>query len=416
MSDLLSSLPPPWLRAARRLRRQINLGWFWQPFSKGLVLSFLVSGILVWLLRVQEMRALPALWMLAGLLVVSAIMAWEHSAERRIGWEEALSRLDVQLGQNQRLVSAWRGVGPWPAPSGISSGLRLKPLKLLGPWMLSALFWGFAYFLPLPPDTDTGSFQRVESLADEWEEQAFFEPERVDTIRRELEQLREKPMQTWYDPMTLEATDHLKSRILNDAGRLQEAMERTSNLLRLAGEERGRLAMPQQQAMQQFLQEMRRQMGEAGLQADSEMLQRLQQIDLTQLQQMDPRALQELEQMLMQNARQMEQSLLQAGILRDFGDQPGAGGVNDGGGPADLTLNDFEPVAEPMVPLGLEAGDLENARMGDLLELRETEHSAEREAVPVRAGELRSAGGEGEVVWEQDHLPAEERILKQFFQ
>ncbi|MGA0369854.1 MAG: hypothetical protein ACO3N7_10430, partial [Kiritimatiellia bacterium] len=157
MSDLLSSLPPPWLRAARRLRRQINLGWFWQPFSKGLVLSFLVSGILVWLLRVQEMRALPALWMLAGLLVVSAIMAWEHSAERRIGWEEALSRLDVQLGQNQRLVSAWRGVGPWPAPSGISSGLRLKPLKLLGPWMLSALFWGFAYFLPLPPATDTGS-------------------------------------------------------------------------------------------------------------------------------------------------------------------------------------------------------------------------------------------------------------------
>ncbi|MGA0370058.1 MAG: hypothetical protein ACO3N7_11495, partial [Kiritimatiellia bacterium] len=91
-------------------------------------------------------------------------------------------------------------------------------------------------------------------------------------------------------------------------------------------------------------------------------------------------------------------------------------GVNDGGGPADLTLTDFEPVAEPMVPLGLEAGDLENARMGDLLELRETEHSAEREAVPVRAGELRSAGGEGEVVWEQDHLPAEERILKQFFQ
>jgi len=355
--------------------------------------------------------------------MVSAILAYEYSVPYRIGYSEALSRLDVGWGLHHRLVSAWEGVGEWPENPGKGSVTRLRPLVFLGPVLLGGLLFLFAMGVPLPPTSEIPNSARVEPpdwktlkrLAEQLEQKEFVEPEAIQALRRDLEQLREKPMEEWYAPSSLEATDRLRSRMRNDAERLQHAMQNTSALLQLADQERDNLSTPQQQAMQEFLQEMRNQMADGGLKLNQEMLQKLEQVDLSQLQQIDPEALKQLEQQLMENGQALENALVQAGLIAGIGEDPGSGGGIDGGGPSALTLNDFEPIAEPVVPMALDPGDLEDARMGDLLELRETEHDQEREMSPVSAGEIRTEGGAGEVAWDQDVLPDEEKILKEFF-
>ncbi len=402
---------------------RVNLGWFWTYFSPWLVLSMALCGLLVWLLRLQKVDTDPAWFLGAGFVIVSALGALSKMADKRLNWESAFSRLDVGWKLNHRLVSAWRGVGAWPDLPEDPIPLKVKPGYFLGPLLLGALFLCAAVYLPLPPETlktdttrmEPPDWKTLEALADELEEQDLVEEDATQALKRELEQLRKKPMEEWYDPSTLEATDRLRSRMRTDSERLMQAMNQTSKLLQLADTGKDQLTHTQQQAMQEYLQQMREQMGQGGLQMNQNLLQQLREVDLTQLQQMDQAQLQQLEQELMQNAEAMEQALMAAGLISMDGDFPGRGGITRGGGPSDLTLRDFETSVEPVVPMALDPGHIENARMGDLLEVRETEHGDEREVEAATGGAVATEGGSGEVVWDQDVLPAEQKVLKEFF-
>ena len=382
-----------------------------------------LCGLLVWLLRLQKVDAHPAWFLSGGCLIVSALAAQSKTVNRRMDWESAFSRLDVGWHLNHRLVSAWRGIGEWPDVSDEKMPLKVKPGYFLGPVLLAVLFLSAAWYLPLPPErslTETirmepPDWKTLETLADELEEQDLVEEDATQALKRELEQLRKKPMEEWYDPSTLEATDRLRSRMRTDSERLMQAINNTSMLLQLAETGRDQLTNSQQQAMQEYLQQMRDQMGEGGLQLNQELLQQLREVDLTQLQKMDLAQLQQLEQELMQNCEGMEQALMAAGLISMEGNEPGMGGISRGGGPSDLTLRDFETSVEPVVPMALDPGNMENARIGDLLEVRETEHGDEREDVSAAGGAVATEGGSGEVVWDQDILPKEQKVLKEFF-
>jgi len=389
-----------------------------------MIATGLITGLLIWLLRAQNQSTFPA-WLLgAGTLVVSVLTALTAYAPRKIEQATALSRIDVGWKLNHRLISAWQGIGEWPPlPKDMSLPVQIRFQHLLPPCLGVGVFLALAAVMPLPKPASPTTFQRieppdwtaVESFTDELEKQEIVDEDALKSLRNELEQLRAKPMKEWYDPSTLEATDRMRSRVRNDSERLMQAMNSTSALLALVDQGRDQLMNPQQQAMQDYLEQMLEQMGQEGFQLNQEMLNQLQQVDLSQLQQIDPQQLQELEARLMEQGQAMEQALIAAGIIQGFGDQPGAGGLSRGGGPADLTLKDFEPIAQPVIPMALEPGNLENARIGDLLELRDTEHEDERETISQSAGTLRSTGGSGEVVWQQDILPDEENVLKEFF-
>ncbi|WFB34733.1 hypothetical protein P3T73_11235 [Kiritimatiellota bacterium B12222] len=419
-----SSIPQPWNRTACKVRDRVNAGWFWVYFSRLMLMAFGLCAFLIWLLRLQRVEITPALALGAGLLVVSGLWAHMFAAPKFISMETALSRLDVGWQLNHRLVSAWQGVGEWPPmPANRPLPLQLKTTPVVLPLLLCIGGVLLAQYLPLPPQKiitksirkEPPDWTAMDALADRWEQLEVIEPESTHALRRELELLRKKPAEEWYDPASLEATDRLRSRIRSDATRLSDAMSNTSSLLKLAHEGRMQLSTPQQQAMQEFLQQMQAQLQEGGLKLTPEMMQQLEQVDLSQLQQIDAQQLQQLEQQLMQNAQQLEQALVQAGIVQGFGESPGRGGVGQGGGPSELTLANFESILEPIVPMALTPGELENARIGDLLELRETEHDDDRVDVGQSGGQIVTPGGSGEVVWDQDFLPSEQKVLKAFF-
>lgn len=402
----------------------MNAGWVWASFSRMLVLAACFCGLLIWLLRLQSVSILPAWCLGGGLLLVGLIGSLTLSAGQRVTLDAALTRLDVGWGMNQRLVSAYAGVGVWPAsPLGRKLPLRLRWDRLLWPCLLALMFLASATLLPLPPPVavaaqnraEPPAWQRLESLLDALAEQPLIQEEGPRSLKREVAVLREKDMQTWYDPSTLEATDRLRNRTAEDAARLLQAMQNTAALLQLAAEGKEQLSSAQQRGMQQFLEQLQGQMAEGGFKLDPAALQQLQMVDLSEIAQMDLQQLQALEQQLQQNAAGMQQALMSAGLLQGFGDQPGQGGISRGGGPSALTLKDFESIAEPVVPLMLEAGSQENLQMGDLLSLRETDHEDERNDVPSQGGAVKAPGGAGEVVWEQDFLPSDVKVLKEFF-
>lgn len=425
-------IPATWKRLVSQVRFWVNVGWGWMYFSRMLVVIACFCGLLIWLLRLQSVALAPA-WMLgSGLLVVALIGADSLSSPRRLTVDGALARLDVGWHLGQRLISARHGVGRWPnPPASRKLPLRLRWPPVLWPCLLSLGVLSAALWLPLPPPNMSPVHTRSEppvwttlsSLAENLEAQEWVAESGTQNLRREIEELRGKEMEDWYNPSTLEATDRLYTRTRNDASRLLESMQSTAALLQLAERGRDQLTSPQQQAMQEFLERMQAQMGEGSLKLNPQMMQQLQQVDLSQLQQMNLQQLQQLEQQLMQNAAGMQQALMDAGMdagmaggmMQGFEGEPGAGGISRGGGPSALTLKDFETLAEPVVPMALDPGTLENASIGDLMALRETEHEDRREGVTDRAGALRSAGGVGEVVWDQDVLPDEEKVLKEFF-
>ncbi|MDF3127652.1 hypothetical protein P0Y35_00440 [Kiritimatiellaeota bacterium B1221] len=422
MNSAPTSMPISWKRKASAMRLRVNFGWFWTYFSPGMLVSLALCGVLVWLLRLQKVGTEPA-WALGfGGLIVSALIARSQCQDKCMNWEKAFSRLDVGWGLNHRLVSALQGVGDWPMVPDAKIPLKVKSGFFLAPLLLGALFLSSAWYLPLPPERSTldttrmepPDWKTLEALADELEEQDLVEEDATQALKREVEQLRQKPMEEWYDPSTLEATDRLRSRMHRDSERLMQAMNHTSMLLQLADTGRDQLTPGQQQAMQDYLQQMREQMGQGGLQVNENLLQQLREVDLTRLQQIDRAQLQQLEQALMENGEGMEQALVAAGLISMDGDS-GMGGISRGGGPTDLSLRDFETSVEPVVPMALDPGSMENARMGDLLEVRDTVHGDERTDPGSIGGAVASEGGSGEVVWDQDVLPAEQKVLKAFF-
>ncbi|MEX2606343.1 MAG: hypothetical protein WD708_03280 [Kiritimatiellia bacterium] len=418
-------MPPEWRAAVWRTRVLVNLGWMWWMFSRLLVATAGVCALLWWLLRLRSQPAIPV-WILGGLSLFASLAAARNWAERKwMTMEQTCARLDSGWGLENRLVSALRGAGAWPMyPPNRALPLRWRLEACVIPPALSLAFVGLAAFLPLPPPQTGPDFKRAEppewrsmqSLTGDMREEQWVEEEAVRSIQEELNRLREKPMESWYTPSSLEATDQLRTRLRRDAERLTRGMERTSSLLGLADQGRSLLSDSQKQQMQEMFQQLRGQMAEGGLPMNPELLGQLREMDLSQLQGIDSQQLQMLEQQLAERSQAMREALRAAGLLTDEADILMPGGVEDDAQTAPLTLEDFANPAQAAVPVALNPGDLTDSAIGDLVELRQAEHEEDREAIPTRAGGLSNRGGDGEVVWDQDVLPEEEKVLKQYFQ
>jgi hypothetical protein len=226
------------------------------------------------MLRVEQAELVPVAALGVLLLVASLTAAASWAADKSLSVQEACARLDSGWGLHNRLVSAWQGVGRWPDdPPNRSLPLRWRPESCLMPLGLSLSLLLLAARLPLPPGKASPDYRRatppdwqsMQAFTDEMEEQQWVEEETVRLIREELADLREKPMNSWYEPSTLEATDQLRNRLRQDSARLMQGMEQTSSLLSLAEQGRSMLSDSQQQQMQELFQQLRQQMAEGGL-------------------------------------------------------------------------------------------------------------------------------------------------------
>ena len=86
--------------------------------------------------------------------------------------------------------------------------------------VVSAILLASAILVPIRPNDAEAARQMEEPLAweevEEWietlDEEEFIEPDRLDSIREQVKELRLQPMDEWYSHSSLEASDSLRQQ------------------------------------------------------------------------------------------------------------------------------------------------------------------------------------------------------------
>ena len=109
-----------WLTSASRLRRRVNLGWCYEEMSLPLIALAALTCLTVLGFRYFEVPLLAVHGVILGLAIIAVgIFSWQRMVGRRLTHEDALVRLEADLGLHNALTSAAAGRGSWPDPAAI---------------------------------------------------------------------------------------------------------------------------------------------------------------------------------------------------------------------------------------------------------------------------------------------------------
>ncbi|MCC5846888.1 MAG: hypothetical protein JJU29_02255 [Verrucomicrobia bacterium] len=440
------SYPAFWEGKALSLQRLVNAGWWWTHFTRGFTVGAVLAAC--WLVGAR-LYGLDARWAWGALGLWALVWGgWSFRLARGkfIDVRAAYSRLDVARGLNHRLVSAMDGVGPWPRPQrDLRNPLQWNLQPALIPPLLWLLLLASAIWIPVGSPASGEAFARQEPAAwseistflEEIKQEELVDEEALKSLEEQLAALREKPEDSWYRQGSLETTDQLRTEVEREARKMMQNLRQTAALMEAADAARDSMSPDVRDRMQEALQEMLAELGQGTLPLTEEMLSQLRQIDFSQLDQLSSEDLKKIEETLSGQCDALGQCMVAAGmpgedgepgfgegeegedgialLMAMLGEQP-SGRPGEDGGSAPMSLGDTAPEAEARNPFALSNEDMTRAATGDLLALGEGEHDDEVPKISRTGGGIAAPGGEGEAVWRENVLPAEAKILQQYFQ
>ncbi|GEM_PF-1331311 len=418
-----------WLREARALQLKLRLGWALQWLSPALLLLGLLFMFVIYGLRWQEGWSSWTLLGMSGLLLLLVLWGWLKSQRPELSLERALARLELSRKLDQRLTMAHAGRCPWPDPTVEEElPLQFRWKKILSPLLLCLCLIGLGRWLPLPLEKkiadpvrlEPAAWKQMEELAERLQEEEWLDEAPLEELQEQVAELRARDPSTWYKPGSLEATDSLMQQLQQDARSMQQGLNQSARLMELAAMalNQQRVGAEQEQAFREVLQQQLQRMAGDTLNLTPEQMQQLEQMARQQLADMNPQQLQRLEDMMRQQGDNLGACMNAAGMrmLAGEGMQPGQGGISRGGGPSELTFKAAESMLLPPVNLALQSRDLRSPVIGEILEIRDSEHEDTVKETSQRAGEFSSQGRGAAVVEEQSFLPEEGKRLQDFFQ
>jgi len=420
-----------WTHRARRMKWRANAGWWVQRFIPGAAVGCVVSAILLLAVRSMGRGVTATLGILAIWLLVSAFYAWRKARPKFLSMDDALSRLDMLEGLNNRLVSAAQGVGEWPpvTPSA-SLYVRWNIRRILLPLGASACVLLLAAFIPLqsavspPPPVlqEPTAWKAIDAAVELLREEEWIREDALDRIAAQVEALRQQPQDQWYRQHSMEASDHLRQQVGVAARELQHAVERAAVALALAEQGRTALSPAEQSALHDLLRDALNAMEGGLLQLDESLLNALKDIDLSQLTQLTDGQLAELERKLAEAGECLNACASACGVAGGAGPDgdgaSGLAGITEGPGSAPLTLHSRTRLSGPEDPFAVGNEDMSRAALGDRIALSEDTHEVDTSHYlgATDAGAVASPGGGGEAVWRVSVTPREQRLLRGYFE
>lgn len=429
-----------WHRRARRVALRVGAGWWLDRFAPGMLCLSGTAAVAVTAARSMGGGVAMILWSYAGAAVVMALASLPHGRRRGFKIDDGLVRLDVVHRLHNALSAAQAGVGAWPKPlDAAGDGLRWRLPRPAGQILSGVALLALALALPLRPEPAEAAYAVEEPAAwrqvEEWlntlEEEKLVEPASIEELRRQVEALRQQPMETWYEHSSVEAGDSLGEQVRHDIKEFQRNLEMAfagaTALERLPEDVPDSLMERWQQQMGESIEGL----SKGDLRMDPELLRQLKSMEL------DPSKLRSLtEEEWKQLKEALERGLeacsactgrgtnevlvLVEGLCEGGGQGPprlGAAGISRGPGTVPLTLSDQATALEGGRVEQITGGDLSRAALGDVLAVTEREHEIDESLYtgPRAAGAVDSAATGGEMVWQQPLDPDERRVVQEFF-
>jgi hypothetical protein len=401
-------------------------------------------------------RELPWTWWAGGTggaVTVLALLAWIRARRRFVTSDQAMVRLEAELRLHNALTAAREGLRPWPAPPPASRPVRdgwaWNWPRLVVPPVGTAVLLAGAFLVPIRPvqgvavvPQEPMAWREMEGWLDELREQSLADPEAVEELERKIEALRDRPAEEWFGHGSLEATDSLREALERSLSELERHSADAGLTLSAAarlGEGHGKET---EERLGRELAEALRGLEAGRLPTDPALREQLRALDPSSLRQLDAAKCQGLGEKLGKNAEALRKMLAESGrgeglgeegegalsekeILRLLGELPGEGegegpgrgGVQRGRGDAPMFHEDQESQLGTSNLERITNEDLERAAPGDVLGEIEVKQDPVTEGAAVRSGgSVGSAGRGGDRVWDAELLPAEQDVLRKFYQ
>lgn len=461
-----------WRQVIASTRRKVNRGW-WLDRLGPLCIGFsIIAASTLLFLRTRtwfEEQQLLVMLIASGVLLLLPIFALALAWRKFITNRQAAVQLETEMKLNNALTAADAEVGQWPEPPmkpKLHDGFRWNWNRLTAPPLIAVLILAASFLVPMSPAKSPGApnepidWEEMEDWLKALQEERVVDDEAARELLKQVEQLRNQPVEEWFGHSSMEATATMRrnlersvggmSRDLGKAERSLNALSRYSEQLSEAG--RDQLAEEFGQALQ-------------GLDANrlglnQELKNQLDGLNPKQFEKLTPEQQQQLLQQMQKNMEALRKAMGmgegQNGMgqngMQGFGEgqgegqgqgfgqrpgenmdelmkllngqmgegmagQPGRGGVQRGRGDAPMFHKDDPSDLGTNNPEGVSNEDLRNAAPGDVLGVGEAEHNID-ESKPAEiqdAGGVNSMGIGGERIWQENLLPSEREALEKFF-
>ncbi len=424
-----SDLQLLWQKAASRLRRRVNLAWWYQELAIPLCLVALAVGGFVLLARRNEWSLGPAFWTVSGgATLLAGGFAYWRAKRKWITLEQAYVRLDADLGLQSALSTALAKRGAWPDFSERKDVLRWKAGQVALPVVGALAFLIFGFALPVAPakqsvpELQPYSWSRLASEVEELVDEGLIDEDYAEDVKKRLEELREQKADEWFSAASLEATDSLQQAHSSEMNRLNRDLMEIQKTLKKVGSPEATKA--DRQKLQQQFEEAMEGMRNGQMKPNEKLMKQLAEAAKQGLNQMSEEDRKAMQERLKELADKLGDDLGEGegeGEPGGEGDQegrgPGEGGVQRGPG----TSSNLYGENSPDLKLGkfehLDGKDDKEPEPGDLLNVEEIEHELDESMKgPTTSGAATSEGKGGDRVWKDALDPDEQKSLKSFFE
>jgi len=422
-----------WHRRAAGLRSRFNFGWWLHYFLQWLtLLSVVFAAAVVWV-RSSDHSVILLLAAFGAALLLSGVICWIRARPRFLSHQEALIRLEFDLGLQSRLTSAAAGISAWPQPEKHRMPLIRWNATRVGPSIAACIgVIAIALAIRIPgesvtvtPAQEPESWQELESLVELLEETELVQTVERERLEEGLQQLRQLPPEDWFSHEGLEAGDSLLQSTRSGTDELRRNLELASSLLETARQQELPLDAETAAQLNEVFEKTLEALATGQLAINEELLEQFRQLSPSQLRELSQAQWQEIQknaQAALQNAaelngRSLEESLANMRKLSESLTLHLPGGVDRGPGEAPLDLSKSPKEISESRPSALPNASDDAPLPGDRITTRssEPETSDTPWAGPVASGGSASTAGGSRATWSQGITPQEQESLRKFF-
>lgn len=421
-----------WQSATRRLAREINIGWWFSCLMPMAVAIGLIGMFGMLLVRWRGGNSALVVFAIVTALGAAAIIAWWRSRTRFETVASARVRLEESLGLKARLTAASAGIGSWPArpvdaafvwpvrwqwqqPLGWAAAITVL-LMLAARAPVAEPGGPKTYSIEKPPDA-----RIVEEWMDALRREEAVDERSVERVRDRIAELMERPTEDWYEHASLEAAGTLKEQTAAEIAELMENLAKAEAAAAQLSEMTEAIPQDVREALAKDLKLAALALEMGGFKPPADLAELLRELQGRELGELTPGECEGLCEKLGENRELLLRALAESPDLNldtlAMLALPGEGGIQRGRADAELKLGEEHDLKTSRKEKVNQALDPERAALDELLAVVDGEHDIDETAYtgPTAGGTAKEGDG-GTSVEVDSLLPAEQRVVRRFFE